>query len=138
MGMISPDGRWLTYVSNESGRDEIYMRPFPGPGGRVLVSTDGGTEPMWSPDGRELFYRLGDKMMAVSITAEQDLSLVTPEALFEGNYQPGYIAQGINTNYDIAPDGRFVMIRPEETSAPTQLNVVLNWFEELKRLVPEQ
>jgi serine/threonine-protein kinase len=137
MGMISPDGLWLAYTSDESGREEIYVRPFPGPGGRVLVSTDGGTEPLWARDGQELFYREGDRMMAVPINAGQEFNPGTPVILFKGDYQTGIIGQGTSTNYDIAPDGRsFIMIRPEGASAPNQLNVVLNWFEELKRLAP--
>ena len=135
-GMLSPDDRWLAYVSNESGREEIYVRPFPGLGGKWQVSTDGGTEPMWSRDGRELFYRNGDKMMAVAISTEPELAPGRPTLLFEGRYQSGVSAGNPATNYDVAPDGRFVMIRADESSGPTQINVVLNWFEELKRLVP--
>ena len=137
MGMISPNGRWLAYTSDESGREEIYVRPFPGPGGRVLVSTSEGTEPMWARDGQELFYREGDNMMAVPIHAGQDFNPGTPEVLFKGSYQSGIIGSGTGSNYDIAPDGQgFVMIRPERVSTPNQVNVVLNWFEELERLAP--
>jgi serine/threonine-protein kinase len=132
-GMLSPDDRWLAYVSNESGRAEIYVRPFPGPGGRVQISTEGGMQPMWSRDGRELFYRNGNKMMAVAITMEPELNPGKPEVLFEGGYQ---IGGRISSNYDVTPDGRFVMIRTDEKAAPAQINVVLNWFEELKRLAP--
>ncbi len=135
-GMLSPDDRWLAYVSNESGREEIYMRPFPGPGGKVQISTEGGAEPQWSRDGKELFYRKGEKMMAVAISAEPELAAGKPTLLFEGRYLSGLSAGNPATNYDVAPDGRFVMIRVEERTAPTQLNLVLNWFEELKRLVP--
>ncbi len=136
--MISLDGHWLAYTSNESGREEIYVRPLPGLGGRVLVSTDGGTEPMSARDSQEIYYRKGKRMMAVPINAGQDFNPGALEILFEGSYQTGIIGSGTSTNYDIAPDGRrFVMIRPEETSAPAQLNVVLNWSEELKRLAPK-
>ena len=135
-GMLSPDDRWLTYVSNESGREEIYVRPFPDLGGKWQVSTDGGTEPMWSRDGRELFYRNGDKMMAVAISTEPELAPGKPTLLFEGRYLSGVSAGNPATNYDVAPDGRFVMIRTAEGSGLTQINVVLNWLEELKRLVP--
>jgi serine/threonine-protein kinase len=135
-GMLSPDDRWLAYVSNESGREEIYVTPFPGPGGKWQVSAEGGTEPLWSRDGRELFYRSGEKMMAVPISSGQELTPGKPTLLFEGRYQTGLVGGDTGSNYDVAADGRFVMIRAEEGSGPTQINVVLNWFEELKRLVP--
>src|SRR5467141_1450529 len=133
---FSPDGRWLTYVSNESGRYEIYVQPYPGPGGKWLISTEGGTEPAWNSNGRELFYRSGDKMMAVDIATQPSFTAGKPRVLFEGRYNP---APGTNPNYDVSRDGqRFLMLKPseQEASAPTQINVVLNWFEELKRRVP--
>jgi Tol biopolymer transport system component len=84
---ISPDGRWMAYVSNESGKTEVYVRPFPDVNkGRWQVSTDGGDSPIWSPNGRELFYLNGDAVMAVSVDAERELSLGTPELLFRGSY----------------------------------------------------
>ncbi|HEX9724139.1 MAG TPA: hypothetical protein VGC53_07630, partial [Vicinamibacteria bacterium] len=135
-GMLSPDDRWLAYVSNESGREEIYVTPFPGPGGKLQISTEGGTEPLWSRDGRELFYRSGEKMMAVAISLEPELTPGKATLLFEGRYQTGLVGANPASNYDVARDGRFVMIRAEEGSGPPQINVVLNWFEELKRLVP--
>ena len=136
-GMLSPDDRWLAYVSNESGREEIYVSAFPGPGGKLKISTQGGTEPMWSRDSRELFYRNGEKMMAVAISREPELAPGKPTLLFEGGYETGLSDDGLpGSNYDVTPDGRFVMIRTEESPAPRQINIVLNWFEELKRLVP--
>jgi serine/threonine-protein kinase len=133
---FSPDGRWLAYISDESGRYEIYVQPYPGPGGKWQISTDGGTEPVWNPNGRELFYRSGDKMMAVDIATQPSFSVGKPRMLFEGQYQPTPVTF---PNYDVSPDGqRFLMLKPSEQSqaAPTQINVVLNWFEELKRRVP--
>ena len=132
--VFSPDGRWLAYVSHESGRGEIYVQPFPGPGGKWQISTEGGQEPVWARSG-ELFYRSlgGQKMMAVEITTEPVFSAGTPQLVFEGSYQPslGRIAM-----YDVTRDGqRFVMIEPRQ-GAEAPINVVLNWFEELKRLVP--
>jgi hypothetical protein len=126
---LSPDGRWLAYVSNESGRYEVYVQSYPGPGARLQVSTDGGRAPLWSADGRQLFYRYADQMMAVPVAAGPSFSAGKPRLLFEGRYAGGY---------DVSPDGRrFLMIRIEEESADkTELHVVLNWFEELKRLVP--
>jgi serine/threonine-protein kinase len=133
---FSPDGRWLAYVSDESGRYEIYVRPFPGPGGKYQISTEGGTEAVWNPKGGELFYRNGDKMMAVEIATQAGFSAGKPKVLFEGHYQPTPLTL---PNYDVSPDGqRFLMLKPVEAGdgAPTQINVVLNWFEELKRRVP--
>jgi Tol biopolymer transport system component len=81
--MISPDGRWLAYVSNESGQLEVYGQPFPEGGRKWLISTAGGDEPLWAPDGRELFYRDGDKLMVVSVETEPELSPKSPRVLFE-------------------------------------------------------
>jgi serine/threonine-protein kinase len=134
--MFSPDGRWLAYVSNESGRWEIYMQPYPGSSGKWQISTEGGTEPVWNRNGRELFYRNGDKMMAVDIATQPSFTVGKPRVLFEGRYVP---PPGTSPNYDVSPDGQhFLMIKPSEAgeAAPAQINVVLNWFEELKRLVP--
>ena len=84
---FSPDGRWLAYISDESGRYEIYVQPYPGPGGKWQISTEGGTEPVWNPNGRELFYRNGDKMMAVDIATQPGFSAGKPRMLFEGQYE---------------------------------------------------
>ena len=133
---FSPDGRWLAYISDESGRWEIYVQPYPGPGGKWQISTEGGTEPVWNPNGRELFYRNGDKMMAVDIATQPSFSAGKPRVLFEGPYA---VAPGAAPYYDVSPDGqRFLMLKPSESAqaAPTQINVVLNWFEELKQKVP--
>jgi eukaryotic-like serine/threonine-protein kinase len=132
---FSPDGRWLVYISDESGRFEIYVQPYPGPGGKWQISTEGGTEPAWNHNGRELFYRSGDKMMAVDIATQPSFTSGKPRMLFEGQYSP---AAGTTPNYDVSPDGkRFLMLKANEQAAgPTQINVVLNWFEELKQKVP--
>jgi eukaryotic-like serine/threonine-protein kinase len=133
---FSPDGRWLAYISNETGRHEIYMQSYPGPGGKWQISTEGGTEPVWNPNGRELFYRSGDKMMAVDIATQPGFSAGKPRMLFQGQY---VVAPFPASNYDVSRDGqRFLMLKPSEQgqAAPTQINVVLNWFEELKQKVP--
>jgi eukaryotic-like serine/threonine-protein kinase len=133
---FSPDGHWLSYISNESGRYEIYVQPYPGPGGKWQISTEGGTEPVWNPNGRELFYRSGDRVMAVEITTQSGFVAGKPQMLFEGRYEPAPVPIA---NYDVSPDGqRFLMLKPTEQAqaAPTQINVVLNWFEELKQKVP--
>ncbi len=126
--MISRDGLWLAYTSNESGRDEIYVRPLPGPGGKRQVSIDGGTEPLWSLDGSELIYRGADaNMYAVPIRTSPTLSVGQHSVLFEDVY----VRNPQHTNYDLNPtDGRLVMLRGSSQS--TDFVVVLNWFQELK------
>jgi Tol biopolymer transport system component len=133
---FSPDGNWLAYTSNETGRWEVYVQPYPSSGGKWQISTEGGTEPVWNRNGRELFYRNGDKMMAVDIAPQPSFTAGKPRVIFEGRYVP---PPGTSPNYDVSPDGqRFLMIKPNEAgeAAPAQINVVLNWFEELKRLMP--
>ena len=134
---FSPDGRYLAYVSDESGRNEVYLQSFPGPGVKRQISTEGGVGPVWARNGRELFYRHGDKVMAVAVTLRPEFSVASPRALFEGNYfELG--RRDSPANYDVTSNGqRFVMIRnAEKQTAPTQLNVVLEWFAEVKRRAP--
>ncbi|HUP51439.1 MAG TPA: LpqB family beta-propeller domain-containing protein [Longimicrobiales bacterium] len=133
--VFSPrDGRWVAYVSDKSGQDEIYARPFPGPGPEVTVSVGGGREPVWAPSGRELFYRRGGDLVVVSIE-ERALSLVagSPQRLFPDPYVRNNDA-GAVANYDVSPSGdRFVMVE-----APSRrVHAVLNWFEELRAHVPD-
>jgi serine/threonine-protein kinase len=132
---LSPDGHWLAYTSNEPGRVEVFVQPFPGPGSRSQISIDGGTEPVWSRDGRELFYLSGDKMMAVEITTAPTFRAGTPRLLFEGRYISS--TNGVAA-YDVASDGRrFLRVQPMHPDPPAnQIHVVLNWHEELRRLVP--
>jgi eukaryotic-like serine/threonine-protein kinase len=125
--VFSPDGQWLAYASDESGRLEIYVQPFPGPGRKWPISNEGGREPLWSRNG-ELFYRMGDKMMAVDVKTSPMFSAGKPKVLFEGRYQDGGHA-----NYDVTPDGQRFLMVAEPEPAPTQLHVVLEWFEGLKR-----
>jgi len=126
---FSPDGRWLAYVSNESGRYEVYVQPYPGPGGKWPMSSDGGTEPAWSPDGRELFYRRGEQVLAVPVQVKPDFSAGVARVLFEGPYDTLVGAR----NYDVAPDGkRFVMVRSDTNAVPQRFYVVSNWPDELK------
>ena len=113
---FSPDGRWLTYVSDESGRPEIYVQPYPGPGGKWQISTDGGTEPMWNRNGRELFYRSGARMMAVDVTTQPAFSAGKPRMLFERQYFSTPFPQTF-PRYDVTRDGqRFLMIKQGCTS----------------------
>ncbi len=137
--MFSPDGQWLAYVSDQTGKNEIYVRPYPGPGGLTVISTAGGTDPAWAPNGKQLYYlesAAGSAMrlMSVPVQIGPTLRPEKPRLLFAGNYGGGIFGRG----YDLEPDGeRFLMIqRTESQTASTQINVVLNWFEELKRLVP--
>ena len=136
---FSPDGRWLAYRSDETGEFEIYVQPYPGPGPKTPVSIGGGSAPIWSHDGRELFYRNGRQVMAVEIQAAAALSAGAPQRLFEGDYLVGGTG---GRRYDVAPDGRFLMIeraavrQAEGESTSAQFVAVLNWFEELKQLAP--
>jgi serine/threonine-protein kinase len=125
---FSPDGRWVAYVSDESGRNEVYVRPFPGPGGRWQVSLDGGAEPRWSSTGGEIFYRSGAGMMGAVVRTAPEFAVGDRAALFEGAYLGG---AGVYTQYDVSRDGQaFVMVRPETESQ--ELIVVLNWFQNLR------
>jgi hypothetical protein len=130
--VFSPDGLLMAYTSDESGQMEVYLRPFPGPNKRRQVSTQGGTQPLWSRNGRQIFYRAGDKLMVVDLSSVGDLTLSQPRQLFEQRY----VFQNISiANYDVSPDGqRFLMVKDEAGAG--RLYVVHNWFEELKRLVP--
>jgi serine/threonine-protein kinase len=128
---LSPDGRWLAYTTNESGRSEVYVRPFPKLDGKWKISTDGGLEPVWSRDGRELFYRSSRRLMAVSIEAGSSLSAGVPKMMFEDPYQLS--GTGVPA-YDVSPDGRrFLMVQPADAARPAnQIQIVLNWLEELR------
>ena len=129
---FSPNGNWIAYMSNESGQFEIYVQPYPGPGRRWRISPNGGAIARWSPNGRELFYYSDDQLWVVDVTTEGGFTVGTPRALFSG-------VPGMNS-WDIAADGqRFVMAKPNEDAMNFEgrhLLIVLNWFEELKRLVP--
>ena len=134
---FAPNGRWIAYQSNRSGRREVWVAPHPNPGRRWRqVSIDGGAQPRWSAIGRELFYRGRNSMMAVAIDTATSFQSGTPALLFEGNY---------HDDYDVAPDGtRFLMIKPDPSAARSnsdsdrELHIVVNWFEELRRRVPFQ
>jgi Tol biopolymer transport system component len=131
--MFSPDGRWLAYVSDASGREEVYVRDREGSGPPWQVSEGGGSEPLWSPDGRELFYRSGDRVMTVALTTEPSFSPSRPELLFEGAYMRNPSFGGLN--YAVASDGkRFLLIREE----PLEIRVAVNWVAELSRLASEK
>jgi Tol biopolymer transport system component len=133
-GQYAPDGRTIAYVSDETGRDEVYLRSVARPDQVVAVSTDGGRAPRWSPDGKELFYRRGDSFLAVPVSTAGALSVGDARKLFELR-----AASGRSTNhaaYDVSPDGRLLVLRLDPRAIPTQIHVVLNWFEELRAKVP--
>lgn len=133
---FAPNGRWIAYASDESGRYEVYAQPYPGPGRKLQISTEGGVEPVWARNGRELFYRAPGKMMAVETRLEPDLVVGPPRVLFETSAftdpDPEF------RQYDVSPDGRrFVMIGTAEgLTTPPRLAVVLEWFSELSRRSP--
>ncbi len=149
---ISPDGQWMAYTSDESGQSEIYVRPFPElDKGRYQISPGGGNSPLWSPSGRELFYRNSDAAMAVPVSTNPNFSAGTPKVLFRGTYSyaVGITSSGFNMTeifsritWDISPhDERFLMMKRtgEAVSSdmgPRKIHIVLNWFEELKQRVP--
>jgi eukaryotic-like serine/threonine-protein kinase len=126
-GRLSADDRWLAYQSDVSGRSEIYVRAFSGASRSWRVSLDGGTRPVWSRDGRELFFRQGDSMMTAEVTSSSEFRTATPKQLFS---DPALVY-----DFDVAPDGRFLMIK-EHPQPPAELVLVQNWFDELKARVP--
>src|SRR5437899_7197605 len=124
---LSPDGHWIAYVSNESGRLEVYVRPFPGPGGRWQVSLEGGSEPVWAANGRELFYRNGTKMMVAVIALHPTFTMGARRELFQGNY----LNDPVFRSYDATRAGQaFVMVRSPKPMG--DFVVVLNWFDQLR------
>jgi hypothetical protein len=130
---LSPDGRWLAYSSDETGRNEVYVVPFPGPGGKQRVSADGGGEPVWARSGRELFYRQGTRMMAVPLAPGPGLAPGDPRTIFDGHYTT--LGWG-EANYDVMPDGRrFLMIQGGDAPLPG-LRLLLNWPAVLSRSAP--
>jgi len=130
---LSPDGGWVAYESGESGRNEIYVRAFPAGDERFQVSTEGGIEPMWAKSGKELFYRSGKKLIYVSLKSGAGFVPGAPKVLFEGDFAAG----GQVAAYDVSPDGQhFYFIKASRTTQGAQnINLVLNWPEELKHLI---
>ena len=130
---FSPDGSWIAYVSDESGRNEIYLRRYPGALEKRQISTEGGNYPVWNRDGRELFYRNAGKMMVVSVRTEGELALGKPSMLYERPFTPSFFP-----TFSVTPDGqRFIDLEVTDTEPVlTELVLVQNWFQELERLVP--
>jgi len=138
---FSPDGRWLAYCSPESGKPQVYVQAFPGPGAKVQVSSDGGTDPVWKRNGGELYYRNGDSMMAVPVSTGPTFSAGRPQELWKGHYSPGMGSScggpgPTSSNYDVTADGkRFLMVKDDDQDYATskQIVVVLGWADELRR-----
>lgn len=132
-GRFSPDGNAFAYVSDEMGGEfQVYVTPWPGPGRRIPVSIHGGLSPIWSADGSELYFRQGSKVMAASITLEPDIDVSVPVELFDGPYT---VDLSGHQRYDVAPDGRFLMV---ENSEDFRVVVVEGFFQELNRLLPSE
>jgi serine/threonine-protein kinase len=130
---VSPDGKFLAYVSNATGRAEVYVRTLPDSGGTWLVSDGGGTEPLWAPDGRTLYYRNGDAIMGVAVDTRPSFALGKRDSLFAGSYVPN----PTHTNYDVDPSGdHFLMVRMAE--GERRAVVVFNWSQELAGTAQEQ
>lgn len=135
---FSPDGHWLVYTSNELGRDEVYVQPFPTTGGKWMISNGGGVYPLWARNGREIFYRIEDKMMSVPVETQPAFKAGTPRMLFQGG---GYLFFGnylTTGNYDVTADGQhFLMIKEKDAPASSkEVSIVLHWTDELKRIAP--
>ncbi len=132
---LSHSGEWLAYVSDRSGSDEVYVRPFPGPGAEQVISRGGAEEPVWGPDDTELFYRSNDTFLMVAVLQTEPFQVRSREVVFADQR---FWRGPERAHYDIHPDGqRFLMLNMLSSEGPRpKINVVLNWFEELKRLVP--
>lgn len=131
---FSPDGRHIAYESDETGRFEIYVRPYPGPGKKWRISANGGWAPRWSRDGRELFYSSGKELMSVEVATNGKLDPGAPKLVFEKSFgEPG-----LRQVFDVSPDGQSFAVVEKILSnpAPTELVLVQNFDEELKRRVP--
>ncbi len=129
-GTYSPDGHWVAYHSDESGRVEIYVRPFPGPGGQWQVSTAGGKDPRWRPDGKELYYIAPDSRLMAAPIASSGTALQPglPTALFQPRIAGGGgRLSGTRQQYDVAPDGRFLINVSVDEGTAAPITVITNW-----------
>jgi hypothetical protein len=139
---FSPDGRWLAYCSNETKKPQVYVQAFPGPGPKIQVSSDGGTDPVWKRTGEELYFRNGDKMMAVAVSTAPTFTAGRPQILWEGHYSHGMSTScgppgPTSSNYDVTADGkRFLMVKDEapDTAVSKQIIVVLGWADDVNRI----
>ena len=139
---FSPDGRWLAYCSNESGKPQVYVQAFPGPGPKLQISNDGGTDPVWKRTGGELFYRNGDSMMGAAVSTAPTFTAGRPRELWKGRYSHGMSSScgppgATSSNYDVSADGkRFLMIKDDDQDKATsrEIVVVQGWADEVRRL----
>jgi hypothetical protein len=139
---FAPDGHWLAYCSNESGKAQVYVQAFPGPGAKIQISSDGGTDPVWKRSGGELYYRNGDSMMAVTVSTASTFTASRPQELWKGHYSHGMSSScgtpgATSSNYDVTADGkRFLMIKDDDMdrARSRQMIVVQGWADELRRL----
>jgi serine/threonine protein kinase/Tol biopolymer transport system component len=126
--VLSPDDRWMAYTSDDGGRPEVYVRPFPGPGQRIQISSAGATEPRWSNDGHTVFYRVGRTVMAASLSTTPSVAVTATRKLFDG----AYLTDGGHANYDFSPDGKhFLMLQAVDRQAETIM--VYGWANELRK-----
>jgi len=128
----SPCGKWIAYESEETGRSDIFVKPYPGPGQKVAVSSDGGREPLWSPDGSELFYRSRDKVVAAKIQSQPQFKVIDTQVLFDDEYYSCALCR----TYDIGPDGRFLMLYDPKNSVRPKIHVIVNWRKGFEHRVP--
>jgi len=139
---FSADGRWVAYCSAESGKPQVYVQAYPGPGGKIQISNEGGTDPVWKRDGGELFYRNGDSMMAVAVAQAPTLQPGRPQELWKGHYSHGMSNScgppgATSANYDVSADGRrFLMIKDDDQdrAISKEIVVALGWSDELNRI----
>ena len=139
---FSPDGKWIAYCAAESGRPQVYVKAFPGPGPKIQISNESGTDPVWKRNGSELFYRHEDSMMAVPVSTTPTFAAGRPMELWKGHYSPGMSSScggpGLtSSNYDVTSDGQhFLMIKDDdqESSTSDRVVVVQAWDDEVRRL----
>jgi hypothetical protein len=139
---FSPDGHWLAYCSNESGKPQVYVQAFPGPGAKYQISNDGGTDPVWKRNGGELFYRNEDSMMAVAVSTAPNFKAGRPQEIWKGEYSHGMSSScgqpgATSANYDVTSDGtRFLMVKDDaqKGAMSRQIVVALGWSGELGRI----
>jgi Tol biopolymer transport system component len=127
MGRVSPDGKWLAYVTDESGSNEVVVQPFPGPGARVQVSSRGGEEPVWSPTGSKLYYRDNQSLIAVSYSTASGFQVTGRQTLFSDLFVKRSLP---HANYDVSPDGSSFLFL--QSTASNDAIVVYNWIAEVR------
>ena len=123
---VSPNGKWVAFVASESGGDQVVVQPFPGPGPRTQVSVGGGSEPVWGRDGRRLYYRDNQSIIAATVSGDSTFTVTSRQALFPDSFVRGIY----HANYDVSPDGHLLLLK---SVGAAELMVVYNWADELRR-----